>query len=105
MTDGERKLWSELREYRRLYGLHVRRQAPIGPYVADFVIHERALVIEVDGEHHFLPDRMTADAQRDAWLRSKGYRTLRFNTGELFDSFDGCVEEILRALHLMDETA
>jgi very-short-patch-repair endonuclease len=44
MTDGERKLWSELKEFRRLYGLHVRKQAPIGRYVADFVIHSKALI-------------------------------------------------------------
>jgi len=58
MTDGERKLWSKLREFRKLYGLHVRKQVPIGPYVADFAIHSKKIVIEVDGEHHFLPDRM-----------------------------------------------
>ncbi|NGO52555.1 endonuclease domain-containing protein [Allomesorhizobium camelthorni] len=102
MTDGERKLWSELKEFRRLYGLHARKQTPIGPYVVDFVIHSKALVIEVDGEHHFLPDRMVRDTRRDAWLATKGYSVLRFTTGDLSDSFDGCIEEILRALGLMD---
>jgi len=48
MTDGERRLWEEIREFRRLYGLHVRRQALIGHYIADFAIHERELIIEVD---------------------------------------------------------
>jgi very-short-patch-repair endonuclease len=102
MTDGEPKLWSELKEFRRLYGLHARKQAPIGPYTVDFVIHSKTLVIEVDGEHHFLPDRMVRDARRDDWLATKGYRVLRFTTGELSDSFDGCIEEILRALGLME---
>ncbi|MCV3241141.1 endonuclease domain-containing protein [Mesorhizobium sp. ZC-5] len=50
MTDGERKLWSELRQFRRWYGIHVRKQVPIGPDVVDFAIHEHRLVIEVDGE-------------------------------------------------------
>jgi very-short-patch-repair endonuclease len=102
MTDGERKLWSELKEFRRLYGLHARKQAPMGPYTVDFVIHSKSLVIEVDGEHHFLPDRMVRDARRDDWLSTKGYRVLRFTTGDLSDSFDGCIEEILRALGLME---
>ena len=101
MTDGERKLWSELREFRRWYGIHVRRQAPIGPFVADFAIHEHRLVIEVDGEHHFHAERMKRDAARDLWLEREGYRVLRFDTGDLSDSFDGCVEEILAALGLM----
>jgi len=103
MTDGERKLWSELKEFRRWYGVHVRKQAPIGPYVVDFAIHEQKLVIEVDGEHHFTAEGLVRDVRRDAWLKSIGYRVLRFNTGDLSESFDGCVQEILAALGLMNE--
>ena len=102
MTDGERKLWSELRQFRRLYGLHVRRQAPIGPFIADFAIHSLRLVIEVDGEHHFSPEGMHRDARRDAWLSREGYKTLRFTTGDLENAFDGCIEEILRAVGQME---
>jgi very-short-patch-repair endonuclease len=103
MTEGERRLWSELREFRRWYGIHVRRQAPIGPYIVDFVIHEHHLVIEVDGEHHFLPDRMQRDRHRDEWLASQGYKIIRLNTGELSNSFEGCIVEILGALGLMGD--
>ncbi|MBK8457180.1 MAG: endonuclease domain-containing protein [Phyllobacteriaceae bacterium] len=102
MTDGEAKLWSELREFRRLYGIHVRKQAPIGPFIADFVVHERKLVIEVDGQFHFEPERMAKDQARDAWLNGQGYRVVRLTTGDLETAFDGCVEEILRALGLME---
>jgi very-short-patch-repair endonuclease len=102
MTDGERKLWCELREFRRWYGLHVRRQAPVGPYVADFVIHERKLVIEVDGEHHFTASGQIRDHRRDGWFAGQGYTVLRFNTGELADNFDGCIEHLLTMLGLMD---
>ncbi len=101
MTEGERQLWSELREFRRLYGVHVRRQAPIGMYVADFVIHEDKLVIEVDGQHHFTPEGIRRDARRDAWFTSQGYRTIRMTTGDLADAFDGCVEEVLRGIGVM----
>lgn len=101
MTDGERRLWAELREFRRLYGIHVRRQAPIGPYVVDFAVHERRLIIEVDGEHHFTSEGLRRDRIRDDWLATLGYRVVRINTGELSDSFDGCVEDILRELGLM----
>ena len=103
MTDGERKLWLELKELRHLYGIHVRRQAPIGPYVADFVVHAKSLIIEVDGEHHFLPEQMRRDAVRDEWLSQRGYRVLRLTTADLSDTFDGCIEEILGALGLMED--
>nr|WP_295462822.1 DUF559 domain-containing protein [Mesorhizobium sp.] len=102
MTDGERRLWSELREFRRWYGIHVRRQAPVGPYVADFVIHEHKIVIEVDGEHHFTRAGLVRDRRRDEWFAAQGYRTIRLNTGDLSGSFGGCVEEILSHLGLMD---
>ena len=103
MTDGERKLWVERREFRRWYGIHVRKQVPIGIYVADFAIHEHRLVIEVDGEHHFEPERQRRDRERDEWLAGQGYTVMRFSTGELSDTFDGCIEEILGALGLMQD--
>ncbi|WP_422371275.1 endonuclease domain-containing protein [Hoeflea sp.] len=101
ITEGEKRLWRELREFKKLYGIHVRRQTPIGPYVADFAIQSAKLVIEVDGEHHFTPSGMTGDEKRDAWLASAGYSVIRFNTGELADSFDFCIEKILGELGLM----
>ncbi len=102
MTEGEQKLWSELRDFRRLYGVHVRKQVPIGPYIADFAIHSKNLIIEVDGEHHFTPEGMTRDQRRDSWFASQGYKTIRMTTGELSESFGGCVEEILREAGLME---
>jgi len=101
MTDGERKLWSELSQFRRWYGVHVRKQAPIGPFVVDFVIHEHRLVIEVDGEHHLTSEGLARDAKRDAWFESQGYRVLRLTTGELADSFEGCIVAVLHELGLM----
>ena len=101
MTLGEQKLWSELRQFKKSHGLHVRKQAPIGPYIADFAIHAAKLVIEVDGEHHFEPDGRARDAKRDAWLRLEGYRVLRFTTGDLEEAFEGCIEDILREAGVM----
>jgi len=99
-TEGEKRLWSELRQFKRHYGLHVRRQVPIGRYIADFAIQSCRLVIEVDGEFHFEPERLLSDAKRDAWLKTQGYRIIRINTGELSENFDGCIETILRELGL-----
>ncbi|WP_206455334.1 endonuclease domain-containing protein [Aurantimonas marina] len=100
MTEGEKRLWNELKSFRKLYGIHARKQVPIGPYVPDFAIHSARLIVEVDGEFHFEPERFARDAIRDAWLKRQGYRVLRFNTGEIDTDLDGCIEEVLIALGL-----
>ncbi len=98
MTEGERSLWNDLRQLKKSHGLHVRRQAPIGLYIADFVIHAQKLVIEVDGEFHQREERMDRDGKRDAWFFQNGYRTLRISSGDLHENKNGCIEAILNAL-------
>ncbi|MEL6948480.1 MAG: DUF559 domain-containing protein, partial [Pseudomonadota bacterium] len=44
-TRAEQKLWYSLRTL-RAQGVHFRRQAPIGPYIADFACHGEKLVLE-----------------------------------------------------------
>jgi very-short-patch-repair endonuclease len=75
-TDAERRLWQILRMMKPL-GFHFRRQAPIGPYVADFVWYSGKLVLEVDGGQHAETQR-SYDERRTAWLESQGYRVVRF---------------------------
>jgi len=93
MTAAELKLWQSLRAH-RLEGLSFRRQVPIGPYIVDFVCHERRLIIEVDGGQHADSQR---DRQRDAMLADKGYRTLRFWNSDVFENCAGVLETILDA--------
>jgi very-short-patch-repair endonuclease len=101
MTQGEKRLWLALREFRKTHGFHVRKQVPIGPCIADFAIHSARLIIEVDGDLHSEPDNRTHDEKRDAWFARAGYKTLRFTTGALAGSFDGCIEQILRELGII----
>jgi very-short-patch-repair endonuclease len=57
---------------KRLEGLKFRRQEPIGRYIADFVCHEKRIIIEVDGGQHSTDkDR---DTERDNWLKEQGYK-------------------------------
>src|SRR5680860_706898 len=95
MTAGEQKFWTELRELKKL-GLHVRKQVPIGKYIADFAILKKKLIIEVDGEYHFEASQKDHDRRRDTWLISQGYKVLRFTTADIDDATEGCVEEIMR---------
>ena len=98
MTDGEKRLWRELRLFKQNYGIHVRRQVPIGAYVVDFAILSHKLIVELDGEHHFTPEGEARDQIRDAKLAALGYRIHRIKTGELDETLDGCIETLLREL-------
>jgi very-short-patch-repair endonuclease len=74
MTNAERKLWGALRS-RQLNGAKFRRQAPIGPFVADFLCYGTRVVIEVDGGQHA---DSAHDRARDRWFVANGFRVLRF---------------------------
>jgi very-short-patch-repair endonuclease len=73
-TVAERLLWDEVRKL----NLNIRRQVPIGNYIADFASHAARLVIEIDGPHHDEPESKKRDAARTAWLKEAGYRVIRF---------------------------
>jgi very-short-patch-repair endonuclease len=96
-TDAERKLWFLLRSLKPL-GIHFRRQAPIGTYIADFAWHAGKLVVELDGSQH-VDARAAYDAKRTEWLQSQGYRVLRFWNNDVLKSPRGVGEAILDAAH------
>ncbi|WP_137112537.1 endonuclease domain-containing protein [Rhodobacter sp. SY28-1] len=89
ITPAERALWSVLRNL-RFKGLKVRRQVPIGPYIADFYCADHRLIIEADGSGHGSP----RDAQRDQWLATQGFRVLRLWNQEVLTNLPGCLATI-----------
>ena len=94
-TEAEQKLWSRLRK-RQLHGFQFRRQYSIGPYFADFFCLKAKLVIEVDGSQH--SDQVEQDERRSEFLRTKGYRVLRFWNFEVISDVDSVVERIAEVL-------
>ncbi|WP_363349178.1 DUF559 domain-containing protein [Methylocystis echinoides] len=98
MTEAERKLWHALRGH-RFKALHFRRQAPCGPYVADFLCHALKLVVELDGATHSTDDsELLRDGLRDRWFAKNGFSVLRFTNGQVYAEFEGVLEMIrLRA--------
>ena len=99
MTKFELKLWYQLRAL-QTRGFHFRRQAPFRGYYLDFVEHTARLVIEADGSQHFEPDQMQHDRNRERVLARYGYRTLRFDNGEIATNLDGVLERIWEELQL-----
>ncbi|WP_425051563.1 endonuclease domain-containing protein [Psychromarinibacter sp. S121] len=92
MTEAEKRLWHHLRAH-RFFGLSVRRQAPIGPYIVDFLIPAQKLVIEVDGGQHADNPQ---DATRDAYLAARGYTVLRYWNPDVLGNLQGVLEDLRR---------
>ncbi len=76
-TWAEKLMWRWLRD-RRFNGYKFRRQHPLGDYVLDFFCEEGELSIELDGSQHGFPEQQKRDAEREAFLKSRGIKTLRF---------------------------
>jgi very-short-patch-repair endonuclease len=92
MTLPEAMLWQQLRGSR--LGFKVRRQHPIGPYVVDFYVRERGLVVEVDGEAHNRGDRPLRDKERDAFLALNGHRVLHVAAVDVMNNLEGVLQSI-----------
>jgi very-short-patch-repair endonuclease len=94
MTPQERLVWKGLRDLNRAFGAHFRRQAPIGPFIADFADYARRLVVEIDGGQH----GGEADAARDGFLVAEGFRVLRFWNSDVNSNLDGVLQMVLEAV-------
>jgi len=98
LTDAEKKLWLVLRAH-QMGGVQFRRQHAIGPYIVDFCSPRRKLIIEVDGGQH--AEQKEYDAERTAFLGSKGYRVLRFWNHEVLGNFEAVTGVIFEAVSEM----
>ena len=96
-TDGERKLWSLLRR-RQLAKFRFRRQATIGPYIADFFCPKARLIIELDGEPHFTGKQIRRDEARTRWLEAHGCRVVRVLNRDIFQKPDDVLDAIYQLL-------
>jgi very-short-patch-repair endonuclease len=96
-SEAEKRLWGFLRD-RRLNDFKFVRQAPLGPYFADFLCRDRRLIVEVDGVTHGEDHQVAHDARRTRYLESQGYRVLRVWNIEVFTNLDGVLTAILMAL-------
>jgi very-short-patch-repair endonuclease len=92
MSPPEVLLWSQLRGSK--LGFKVRRQHPIGPYIADFFVPQEKLVIEVDGGAHDFGDRPELDAARDRYLNERGYQVVRILAVEVMKNLEGALQFI-----------
>ncbi len=87
MTEAEQKLWWLLRR-KQLAGFRFRRQATLGPYIADFFCAKAKLVVELDGAPHTSDSQISHDDRRTRWMTANGLRVVRFTNREVFEDPD-----------------
>eukprot|EP01037_Dinobryon_pediforme_P025696 gene25696-27941_t len=94
-TAPEARLWYHLRA-NRLNGVKFLRQAPLGPYIVDFLARAHKLVIEVGGGTHASDG--VYDSRRTDWLQLQGYRVMRFTNADVMRNEAAVLEAMLVAL-------
>ena len=78
-------------------GYKFRRQQPIGPYIVDFYCHEHRLVLELDGDQHYIDDGPIRDAARTAWLEARGMKVMQFSNHSVLTETGNVADTILFA--------
>ena len=91
MTPVEIKLHAHLRAH-RMGGVHFRPQHAIGNYIVDFCAPRRKLIVELDGSQHI--EQEEYDEERTTFLKSKGYRVLRFWNNDVTNNIDSVLKVI-----------
>lgn len=90
MTVQEIKIWQYLKN-RQIDGVKFRRQFILGKYICDFVSLENKIVIEIDGSQHI---ESNSDFQRDEFLKSIGFKVLRFWNNDIDNNIEGVISKI-----------
>lgn len=94
-TQAEAVLWRLLRA-KRLAGWKFRQQQRLDQYIVDFVCFEAWLIVEADGSQHIDSDY---DAARDAYLRSQGFRIVRYYNNDILARRESVLTSILDMLN------
>ncbi len=96
-VQAEAIMWRMLRD-RRCEGAKFQRQAPLGPYIVDFVCFAARLVVEIDGPSHLEEAQVRSDIARDSWLRTQAFRVLRLPNDLVIASTELALQQIVAEL-------
>ena len=94
---AEQLIWRAVRD-RGCQGKKFQRQVVLGNFIVDFVCFEQRLIVEIDGPSHESEVGKAADAERDAWLKSQGFRIVRLPNELVIGSTELAVQRIHEAL-------
>lgn len=94
MTKAEIILWSSLRS-KQINGYKFRRQQPLLDYIVDFYCEDLKLIIEVDGEIHFLSEKINYDSKRNNMLKANGYNIIHLSNFEIETEINSTINKII----------
>ncbi len=92
-TEVEKRLWRSS-SGAKLGDHKFRRQAILGPYIADFFCPQKYLVIEIDGDTH----DAEADAIRDLAMAERGITVVRVTNEDVLTNMDDVLHFFLTEL-------
>jgi len=100
-TKGEALLWRDVLKARQMKDYQFNRQFIIGNYIVDFVSRKLKLIIEIDGNSHL--SKSQEDYDRQEFLKSLGYRIIRFSEAMVIFRIDEVVADIEYAIECIEE--
>ena len=96
-TDAERALWDAVTKDRRFAGHGFKRQAPIGPHIADLVSFALRTVIDVEPETESDAAR-NERARKRRWMAERGYRVVPISAAAIAEDCTCVLETIYAAI-------
>ena len=95
-TSAETIVWKVLRN--KSTGYKFRRQHPIDMFIIDFYCAEAKLLIEIDGDSHFIPKQEEYDKARTEYLEDLGYKLIRFTNNDVRYNIHVIADQIMRTV-------
>ena len=68
--------------------------------MVDFFLPRHNIIIECDGEYwHTLPEVVSRDKRKNAYINSRGYSLYRFWESEINESVEACVDIVVAEIN------
>lgn len=96
-TDAEQIMNQYLKV--ELPSVRIRSQYIIGNYIVDFVALKQHLIIEIDGEYHFDEEQQAKDLEREKYLQSAGFKTIRLTNKDVLTRIEDVIRSIKAELY------
>lgn len=94
--NGETSIETLIRKELEKTNVNFRQEIQIGEFCVDFLLFDKKIAIECDGDYwHSERRAKRRDKRKDKFLESKGYRVYRFSETEIKTSAENCIKQVL----------